>query len=513
MALSAIAKLFTKVSSGARKIGKISKSKVPTAPHILQSRISTSPMKRQIAPPHRVTHDMWGLTDARWPDRSPVKMHPTSGRLGRLSKHGKWEAPKSHDTFFVNPGDKIAQRFMLDEDMLNNAMTTDGRPFLAQSKKLQKHVGKDVFNRMKIGIEKGSNNKDFVNWYKKLDSTQQSSVSTWMGNWRNISTMLHKRGSIGVGEWEGAVGLGKVDGMVFSSIPSDKFFPHAKSNIYTIHMPGNLAQIAKQSRNMTADDIINHGLHIDPVHGGFSSQAEAYKYLKDNNYLGKAVIFPDGHVPGKFKFATKERMVAEHIVDRATTKTYGSQYDTALIDQVRNVAIKAMKDGAKLENRDQVLDIMKAKFGDDIFNNMVKYLGGGVKGEDRLTRAFKGEEWIAKTHKNIKSAHMTKRTGAMAERNVQANYDDVEEYINTTFRKVYMQPSIDYVKALRDSPILANNIDNARYMDDLVDKVLGVPSSSYRWLRQVVSPVISKKQLDQGIRNIIQAQAALKIVY
>ncbi len=510
MALKLLSSLFGFGSKTSRNVGKMFKSNVPTAPHILQSRVSTSPFKRLFSPPHRVLHDIWDKTDAYWPsDKALVKMHPRSGRLGRLSKHGKWEPPRRHDTFFMNPGDRVAQRFMIDEDMLNIKMSNVGRPFLAQSKKLQKHVGKDVFSKMRVGVEKGSNHKDFVNWYGKLSPDKQSAINTWMGNWRNISATLHKRGSIGVAEWEGARGLGKVDGMVFSSIPSDKFFPHAKANIYTIHMPGNFNKII--GRNMNADDIVNHGLWIDPVHGGFSSQAEAYKYIRDNNYLGKAIIFPDGHVPGKFKFATKNRFVAEHLVDRATTRTYGSQYDTALIDQVRNVATKAMKDGMKLESKDMILDVMKAKLGDKVFFDMIKNLGGGTKGQDRLIRAFKGEEWIAKTHKNIKSVHMTKRTGVMAERNVQVNYDDIEEYINTTFRKVYMQPSIDYVKALRESPILSKNLDNARYMDDLVDKVLGVPSANYRWLRQVLSPVISKKQLDQGIRNIIQAQAALKI--
>lgn len=511
MALSVFAKLFGKTSAVTRKVGKVLKPQAPAAPHIFQPRISTSPFKRTFAPPHRVTHDMWGLTDAHWPDRTAVKMHPTSGRLGRLSIHGKWEPPKKHDTFFVNPGDKIAQRFMLDEDMLNNAMKVDGRPFLAQSKVLEKHVGKNVFSNMKVGVEKGINHKQFKSWYTKLSTDKQSAVNTWMDNWKSISIMLHKRGSIGVGEWEGAIGLGKVDGMVFSSIPSNKFFPHAKANIYTIHLPGNFQKIISEGRIMNADDIIKHGLHIDPVHGGFSSQREAMKYLRDNNYLGRAIIFPDGYVPGKAKFAFKDRFVAEHLADRATTRTYGSMYDTALIDQVRNVAINTMKQGAKLENRGQVLDVMRAKFGDTAFDTMVKYLGGGVKGQDRLVRAFKGEEWIAKTHKNIRSVHMTKRTGEMAKRNVQANYDDIEEYVNTTFRKVYMQPSIDYINALEKSPILANNADNARYIADLVDKVMGVPSSSYRWLRQVVSPMLSKKQLDQGIRNTIQAQAALKI--
>ncbi len=510
MPASIFAKLFTKGSSAYRSVGKALKSKSPTVSHVFQPRISTSPFMRTFAPPHRVTHDMWGLTDAHWPDGTLIKMHPTSGRLGRLNPQSlKWEAPKKYDTFFVNPGDKIAQRFMLDEDMLNNAMKTDARPFLSQSKILEKHIGKNVFSQMKLGVEKGVNHKQFQSWYSKLSIDKQSSVNTWMDNWKSISIMLHKRGSTGIGYWEGATELGKVDGMVFSSIPSNKFFPHAKANIYTIHMPGNFQQII--GRNMTSDDILTHGLHIDPVHGGFSSQREAMKYLKDNNYLGKAVIFPDGYISGKAKFAFKDRFVVDHIVDRATTKTYGSMYDTALIDQVRNVAINTMKQGTKLENENMVLDVMRTKFGDIAFNNMIKYLGGGEKGQNRLIRAFKGEEWIAKTHKNIQSVHMTKRTGAMAERNVQANYDDVEEYINTTFRKVYMQPSIDYINALEKSPILANNLDNARYMSDLVDKVIGVPSSSYRWLKQVVSPIMSKKQLDQGIRNTIQIQAALKI--
>lgn len=511
MAVSILAKLFTKGSAAVRSVGKVLKPQAPAASHIFQPRISTSPIKRTFAPPHRVTHDMWGLTDAHWPDRAMVKMHPISGRLGRLDKHGRWNPPKKHDTFFVNPGDKVAQRFMLDEDMLNNAMKADGRPFLAQSKTLERHVGKDVFSNMKIGVEKGVNQKQFKSWYGKLSTDKQSAVNTWMDNWKSISTMLHKRGSVGVGEWEGAMGLGKVDGMVFSSIPSNKFFPHAKANIYTIHLPGNFQKIISEGRIMNADDIIKHGLHIDPIHGGFSSQREAMKYLKDNNYLGRAIIFPDGYISGKAKFAFKDRFVAEHLADRATTRTYGSMYDTALIDQVRNVAVNAMKQGAKLENREQVLDVMRAKFGNTAYGTMVKYLGGGAKGQDRLVRAFKGEEWVAKTYKNIQSVHMTKRTGEMAKRNVQANYDDVEEYVNTTFRKVYMQPSIDYINALEKSPILANNLDNARYMSDLVDKVMGVPSSSYRWLKQVVSPIMSKKQLDQGIRNTIQAQAALKI--
>ncbi len=504
-------KLFSLLSKTTRNVGKKLKSTAPTAPHIFQSRTSTSPLKRQFAPPHRVTHDMWGLTDAYWADRTPVKMHAVSGRLGRLSKHGRWEPPKKHDTFFVNPGDKVAQRLMIDEDMLNSAMKVDGRPFLAQSKKLQQHVGKNVFSNIRIGVEKGTNNPKFKSWYGKLKPDQQSAVNTWMDNWKSISTMVHKRGSSGIGRWEGATGLGKVDGMVFSSIPPNKFFPHAKANIYTIHMPGNFQQIIKEGRMMNADDILNHGLHIDPVHGGFSSQREAIKYLRDNNYINRAVIFPDGYISGKAKFAFKEKFVVDHIVDRATTRTYGSQYDTALIDQVRNVALDAMKKGVKLQNRDQILDVFLARHGQSGFGDMINYLGGGAKGQDALVRAFKGQEWIAKTHKNIRSVHMTKRTGEMARRNVQVNYDDIEEYINTTFRKVYMQPSIDYIDKLRKSPILANNLDNTRYMDDLVDKVLGVPSSSYRWLKQVLSPVMSKKQLDQSIRNVIQAQAALKI--
>lgn len=509
--LSALTKLFTKTSTVTRKVGKILKSDVPSMKHIIQPRIPFSTVKREIFPSHQVMHDMWGLTDAHWPDRVLTKMHPKSGRLGRLSPQGKWLPPKKHDTFFVNPGDKIAQRFMIDGDMFKNAMTTDGKPLIAQLTALKKHIGENVFDNMRIGVEKGINNPKFKSWYGKLSPEKQSTVNTSMNNWEAVSVMLHKRGSKGIPTWEGATGLGKVDGMVYSSIPANKYMPHAKANIYTVHMPGNYQQIIKESRNMTADDILKHGLHIDPRNGGFSSRREAMRYLRDSNYLGKAIIFEDGYIPGSAKFAFKEKYVVDQIVDRATTLTYGSQYDTALIDQVRNVAIDAMKAGAKLENKDMVLDIMRAKFGDTAFDTMVKYLGGGVKGQDRLARAFKGEEWIAKTHKNIQSAHMLKRTGEMARRDLHITLDDMKEYINTTFRKVYMQPSIDYVDALRKSPVLAKNIDNMRYVDDMIDKVMGVPSSSYRWLRQVVSPVISKNQLDQGIRNTIQAQAMLKI--
>lgn len=510
MAISILAKAFGKLSAGTRSIGKVLKDPVPGVKHMFKPRVSISPLKYQFAPPHRVTYDMWGLTDATWPDGILVKMNPNTRVLGRLNPRSlKWESPKKHDTFFVNPGDKVAQRFMLDEDSLNNFMKTDGRPFITQLTALEKHIGKDVFDKMRIGVEKGIDNPKFTSWYKKLTSEKQSLVNTSINNWKAISVGFHKRGSIGVPTYAGATGLGKVDGMVFSSIPSNKFFPHAKANIYTVHMPGNVEKII--GRNMTSDDILKHGLYIDPRNGGFSSRRQAMRYLKDNNYLGKAVIFEDGYIPGAAKFAFKEKFVVDQIVDLSTTKTYGSMYDTALIDQVRNVAIDAMKTGAKLENKDMVLDVMRAKFGDTALNTMIKYLGGGLKGQDRLVRAFKGEEWIAKTHKNIASVHMRKRTGAMAERNVHVNLEDMKEYINTTARKVYMQPSIDYVETLRKSPILSKNADNARYMDDLIDKVVGVPSHSYRWLLQTISPHISKKQFDQLIRNTIQVQAALKI--